>query len=99
MPITLPTSTTTTMAEEKHHHLFHHKKEEEEKPIEAVKYSDDTYGSDNLGGGYGETTEIYGTAVSIDTPDYEKEEKKHKHHERLGELGIAAAGVYAVVHY
>jgi hypothetical protein len=28
--------------------------------------------------------------------DYEKEENRHKHHERLGEFGVAAAGVYAL---
>jgi len=70
------------MAEEKHHqHLFHHKEEDEK-----------AHGSDNFAGdGYGKTT-----AAPIKTHDYEKEKKKHKDHEHLGELGVATTGIYAV---
>lgn len=32
-----------------------------------------------------------------DEVDYKEEEKHHKHLEHLGEFGVAAAGVYAVV--
>lgn len=33
----------------------------------------------------------------VEEVDYRKEEKHHKHLEHLGELGTAAAGVYAMV--
>lgn len=78
------------MAEQHHHHLFHHHKDEE-KPVDAVAYSETTYGSDGMGG-YSESTTVAAVAV-----DYEKEEKQHKTREHLGELGAIAAGAFALV--
>lgn len=88
------------MAEEHHHHhLFHHKKEDET-PVEAVAYTETaTYGGPT-NGGYGGYSQV--EAVVVETPvepevDYRKEEKHHKRHEHLGELGATAAGAYALV--
>lgn len=86
------------MAEEKHHHhLFHHHKDgEQQQPVDAVGYSETTYGSDGTGG-YTESTTV--AAVAVDEPqhDYEKEMKQHKNREHLGELGALAAGAFALV--
>lgn len=73
------------MAEEKkhHHHFFHHEKDDDQKP-----------------GGYSNEYEgAYNDSSSVKKThdDYKEDEKTHKRHEHLGELGAATAGLYAVV--
>jgi hypothetical protein len=52
---------------------------------QAAVYTDDEY---SRGGGYG-----YGG----EQQHYKKEEKQHKHRERLGEVGALAGGAFALV--
>ncbi len=96
------TPSTIAMAEEQHHHLFHHHKDDE-KPVDQNVYSETGYAAETTAyssggpGGYGETTtEVFG-ATTESGIDYRKEEKHHKHLEHVGELGVAAAGAYALV--
>jgi hypothetical protein len=77
------------MAEDKpKHHFFHH----HEKPVDAVGISDTTYSTDGVNDYVDSTT----TVVAVEQPDYEKDEREAKHHERLGELGAVAAGAFAL---
>ena len=78
------------MAEEKHHHLFHHKKDEDKGDVNSENTTayGGAYSSEENEGQYNKKEEI----------DYKKEEKHHKHIEHATELGIAAAGAFALVY-